>query len=448
MRPAVPAVALVALSFALGWAVFLKGGTWPDQWCISLLLIGFGACLFWLFAKRDLTSVRPLNVWMQWLLIALPAYIAITLIPLPSQILDILSPTRGALLHQLQPVIPSARSAPLSVRPPSTALALFTVLGYIAVFLTVREIAIRMRRRPWIGVTPIVLIAGFEAGLGILQSLATTSTTAAATGTYANRDHFAGLLEMALPLALLYGCAAFQEKTSGIRQTKCLAIACASWVTATLLFVAILYSFSRMGFIVALFELFLIAALSLRPRFTRSGSRLLIAAAAGSAIIMAAVLIVPDQLAGRFAALSSNADTSTEIRAAIWRETLPLISEFKLFGCGLGGFASVFLKHQATANVYTVEFAHNDYLQYLVELGIVGFSFLAAATALLARDLKAALLSRRRESNGFLLIACTTSLAGMALHSFVDFNTYIPANALVLAWIAGVASAASATAAE
>jgi hypothetical protein len=38
-------------------------------------------------------------------------------------------------------------------------------------------------------------------------------------------------------------------------------------------------------------------------------------------------------------------------------------------------------------------------------------------------------------------MACTGSFAAILLHSFVDFNLYIPANAMLLAWIAGIAAA-------
>jgi hypothetical protein len=43
--------------------------------------------------------------------------------------------------------------------------------------------------------------------------------------------------------------------------------------------------------------------------------------------------------------------------------------------------------------------------------------------------------------NRWLAIACIGSFAAIGLHSFVDFNLYIPANALLLAWISGVALA-------
>lgn len=442
MKTAIPAIALIVLSCALAWAVFFKGGVWPDQWAVSLALIGAAACLAAFCAKHEAGSARPLNAWLRWLLVLLPLYIGLTLIPLPNGVLDRISPGRGALLRQLQPVMPGAAFAPLSVNPAATVLALFTLIGYIVAFFAVREIALSLRR-PWLTALPLVCIGGCEAALGLVQQFA-NGTNSAAAGTYANRDHFAGLVEMVLPLALLSGCAAYAKKSHGAVQTKWLTVACILWSVAALLFAAILYSLSRMGFLVALFTFFLIPILVFGGRVRSSRSRWLIVAGAATAVVVACVLFTPDQLAGRFAALSSKESASTEIRTSIWSETLPLIGDFKLFGCGLGGFPSAFLKHQAIANGYAVEFAHNDYLQYLAELGIVGFLLIAAAIALLVRHLAIALRSSRSKSDRLFMIACAASLAGMALHSFVDFNTYIPANALTLAWIGGMASAISA----
>ncbi len=49
------------------------------------------------------------------------------------------------------------------------------------------------------------------------------------------------------------------------------------------------------------------------------------------------------------------------------------------------------------------------------------------------------MLGRARGPDRWLAIACMGSLAAIGLHSFVDFNLYIPANAMVLAWVAAVA---------
>jgi hypothetical protein len=40
-----------------------------------------------------------------------------------------------------------------------------------------------------------------------------------------------------------------------------------------------------------------------------------------------------------------------------------------------------------------------------------------------------------------LAIACAGSFTAILLHSFVDFNLYVPANSLLFAWIAGIGSA-------
>ncbi|HTU44720.1 MAG TPA: O-antigen ligase family protein [Bryobacteraceae bacterium] len=439
MKSPLAALALLGLSVALAWAVFFKGAVWPADWYVSLTLIGISSCVFWSLRRRESRPSR-LNVWLARLLAALPVYIALTLVPLPVRLLDALSPARAALLRSLQPVIPALHSAPLTVNPPATVLHLFSILGYIAAFLLVREIAFSFSASPWLPAVPLILIAAFEAALGMLQIFG-QSGAAFATGTYTNRDHFAGLLEMVLPFAFLAGLEAYRKKVQRRLQAKAAVLACLLWSAAILLFLAVVYSLSRMGFIVALLVLLLASAFSIGAAARSSRFRWLLAAGFCLTVILGSVFLTPDQLAGRFAAVSASQDSSTEIRAVIWRDTLPLISEYKVFGCGLGGFESAFAKHQAVANGYTVEFAHNDYLQYLAELGILGFSLLAAITILFARDALRPLFSTSDQNRRLPLLACISALAGMALHSFVDFNTYIPANALALAWIAGIASA-------
>jgi O-antigen ligase len=447
-----PAIALAGLSLALGWAVMVKGGVWPDDWCVSLIAIGVSSCGFWAvqWGERGGESPRhALKGWLGWLLAALLFYIIFTVIPLPVRLLAILSPSRAALLDNLHPVIPGLTAAPLSVNPPATLLHLFSIAGYIATFLLIREVASSFRSSPWIPALPLVLLAVFEAVVGLTQTLVAHSLPVA-TGTYTNRDHFAGFLEMVLPFTVLCGVATYRRKIRGAIQTKAAVLACSLWGAGALLFLAIVYSLSRMGFIVALFVVLLVTTFAFVSAPHRQHPRLprwFLAAGLGAAILIGCVLLSPDQLAGRFASVSSSAEPrasasgQSEIRSSLWRETLPLIAEYKLFGCGLGGFESAFLKHQAVANQFSVEFAHNDYLQYLAELGIVGFTLLAAIVAVLVSSVLRAFLLVTDQHRRLLSMACLTAFAAIALHSFVDFNTYIPANAMTLVWIAGIASA-------
>ena len=84
------------------------------------------------------------------------------------------------------------------------------------------------------------------------------------------------------------------------------------------------------------------------------------------------------------------------------------------------------------------DFAHNDYLQLFAELGLVGFSIGAALFGrIVHRALKAV---KQLGPEAYLpLLGCLGAMTAIGFHSLVDFNLYIPANATVLAWIAGVA---------
>jgi O-antigen ligase len=159
----------------------------------------------------------------------------------------------------------------------------------------------------------------------------------------------------------------------------------------------------------------------------------------GVLVLLSFVFLPPDQLIGRFAELGSSEGITANDRVLMWKETLHLIAAYPLFGCGLGGYESAFNKFNVTSPNSTVDYAHNDYLQSLAELGGVGFSILALLViAILAKAGRA--LSRHPRSDGrCLALACTSAMVAILIHSLVDFNLHIEANALLLAWISGMA---------
>ena len=125
-------------------------------------------------------------------------YIVGQLLPLPVFALRILSPERARLIAALDRVMPPVHFAPVSIAPWLTLPQLLRIAACTLVFLLVRDLIHRSARRPWLAVVPILLLAGLEAALGLIQSAAGAE---AANGTYINKNHFAGLLEMALPRA-------------------------------------------------------------------------------------------------------------------------------------------------------------------------------------------------------------------------------------------------------
>ncbi len=152
-------------------------------------------------------------------------------------------------------------------------------------------------------------------------------------------------------------------------------------------------------------------------------------------IVLGMLLLAPAQMILRFA------DISSEGRFNVWRDTLHLVAAYPIFGCGLGGYESAFEKFRTSSVDVLQIYAHNDYLQYLAELGIVGIFIASGFLALIGlRSVRARLLDRQPD-NRWLGLACAGSLAAIFIHSLADYNLYVVANASLLAWICGLVAA-------
>jgi O-antigen ligase len=311
--------------------------------------------------------------------------------------------------------------------------------GYLLVFLLVRDLAWRFRRSPWLPALPLLGIAACEAAFGLMQSYA-PGPDGGITGTYVNHNHFAGLLEMGLPFAVLYPVALLKRPRPHRASSAIAWKACGLLLVAAIIFIAILSSLSRMGFLAALTSLLVIASLALGAR-RRGWKRWLPIALVVVLTALAFIFLPSDPLIARYAQLAPADAISSDMRTGMWRDALGVIKAYPLFGCGLGAYESCFPRFQTVAPMFTIDFAHNDYLQYLAELGAP--AFLAALLFMLGmfrRAIRSA-MDEPSTDRRYVALACAGSFAAILLHSFVDFNLYIPANAMLLAWIAGIAAA-------
>ena len=420
------------LAGALGFAVLRHGGRALFDWNISLLVVAVCAISY-----RLTTPVSRLAPAMEklprTLALLVPAYFLFQLVPLPMFLVRILSPERARILDSLRAVMPPVTFAPLSVSPAVTFVYLFRIIGYLLVFLLIRELASRSRR-PWIVVIPLIVIAGLDAVLGLFQSAAGD----AVIGTYWNHSHFAGLLEMVFPLAIACAVTMLQGDRSiqGAGAGRTLA-AGAVLLSACLMLVAIVLSLSKGGFAACLGGLFFMAALAAVASIG-GWKRWLILGLLGVLFLLLFASIPTDQLATSLG--NSFSDKTGEGRVPIWRDSLHLLAAYPLTGSGLGTYETAFQKYQTVMLDYDIEFAHNDYLNFLTESGLLGFLILGGfVLTIFARTLRSG--SMRSDPNTrYLAWGCAGAIAAIGLHSFTDFNMYIPANALVLAWIFGIAA--------
>src|SRR5713226_3100362 len=247
-------------------------------------------------------------------------------------------------------------------------------------------------------------------------------------GPYVNRNHFAGFAELVLPLALV------PLVLGRVRRERWPIVG----LFAVLPIGALFLSASRGGIVSFAAEL---AVLALLIALRRTLGRHLLA---GGAVLLVAVLMVAwlgvGQILQRFSSLQSLEVTAGK-RASMRRDTWRIFLDHPFVGTGLGTLQIVYPPYETLYDGKIVNHAHNDYLEALAETGIAGGLCCAwFIGVLLAESLK-----RYRQFNnsfaGVLQLSGLVACSGFLVHSLVDFNLYIPANALLLFLMAHLATA-------
>ena len=236
---------------------------------------------------------------------------------------------------------------------------------------------------------------------------------------------------MTLPLAAMYGVTMLRAARHGRDAAGGLVRAAGGIALAGLMLAGLLTTLSRGGFAGFVASTLSVSALAI-SRDMPPRKRIGFAALFFSVALVAIFLLTPLTLLARLS------EHTTEGRATLWREGLGVIREFPLVGCGLGGFESAFLKFKASEGVFLIDYVHNDYLQYLAELGIAGFLFAGTLIGIVVK--RSVDIALDASELRWLGLACFGSLIAILVHSVVDFNLYVPANAAVLAWICGMAA--------
>lgn len=433
---------LMVLAGVLAYTTFQWGGVVRTGRYQYLLVLGLLAMLMSLGLSRDAWAPLPGRV-LQLTAVLLPSYVLLQVVPLPVAAVHVLSPARAEAMGALGPVGAKVSFASLSVFPAGTFQYFLLVCGYMVIFLLVRKLMRHFEDRRWLAIWPVLGLAALEAGLGLCQYVGGTGEQIR-WGTYANHNHYSGFLEMALPFAVMYPVAVLRRSHSRCHSSVTPALAASSvWALAVLIFAAIILSFSRMGFIATLSSLFLMGILVLgtaqmswiacsrRRRWAGIGM-------IAGLVLAGFVYLPPEKLIQRFAEFASTDGLTGEGRTDLWAEIIPLIKAYPVFGCGLGGYETAFSRFKISGVLVTDDFVHNDYLQLLAELGLVGFLIGGSlAFSVVRMALRGAAKSSDPEARYF-AVACAGALATIALHSSADFNLYIPANAMLLAWVAGM----------
>jgi O-antigen ligase len=301
-------------------------------------------------------------------------------------------------------------------------------------------------------------LATFEALYGLFQDLTGWQqifsyrkifNVEEATGTYINRNHFAGFLEMVLPFALglaHYYFSRGQHRVQRRRRQKRFTLprsdgqkALLCLLVASTFYVAIFLSRSRMGIIATLVSTLVIAVLLVVVgEARRVGFMSILGFLSATFLVSAWIGLQPVVL--RFEQMGGlhSAD-----RLGIWKNTLQLILRNLWTGTGGGTFGVAYTAVQEERLDAFISHAHNDYLQLSLELGVPGALLLFGSVAFLlfrlTRQLTTQALGHFQRS---VLLGSIGAITALLIHSITDFNLYIPANGATFCLILGMACSA------
>ena len=407
-----------AMSLALGWSIVVAAlaaslayvlRTEHDPWVASVLALN--AALLLLLLAGAVSLITLTSKW--WL--TLPGRFAyanvISLLSLPELAVHRLTlsldpfGTERALLA-LVPCMVIAASVPLLSR--RTLLQMF---GAVAVFVVFEA-----------------LTGLFQLGFGGASLLVVDyAGHNRASGTFVNKNHFATLLAMALPLLIFRAAGQFSFFTHRHDATT-LSNVC--WGAATAFVVAsLIASLSRAGVMAG--GVAALCAMGLCAFQQRTMSKRLILVIVGllSLALTLAAMTGLGQLIK--SATGSGAVDGLFGRAIMNQHTWTGIAAFFPLGAGLGSYSIAFQRFQTPKLTGFVEYAHNDYLQLLFEtgaLGVIVLLLLLMAALLAGRTLWQSRIEGERLSPA---LACYLGGLAFAIHAWFDFPSHIPAIAMM-----------------
>lgn len=384
----------------------------------------------------------PLLLFAAFLLLLL-----FQLSPLPPGMVASLSP-KTLEIRQWVLSIPgfpesSTNRSTLSLVPLATKVELYkwvTLGGFFFLLLSRRWDGSRVR----VCYGVILMVGLFESLYGIgeffsghrhVLTLEAQSWLSSVSGTFVNRNNFAGYLLMTIPtsMGLLYSRALFGSLRKGnLRHTlasldgKTVVIG----FSIVVMILALILSASRMGIASLLLSVGLVSLLFRNPR-RRSWISWRSLLVFFLALVWAAGLGL-DPVISRFFQTGED----LKLRWQFWEDTFRILKDYPLFGTGLGTFSQVFCMYRSMPLMGFASHAENDFLQLTSEVGLIGMAILSALFfVFLRRGISAiqAIPSGRPER--YMALGSLVGILALMLHSVVEKNIAVPANSFLFTFL-------------
>jgi len=422
-----------------------------NEWSIMLVeLAVFGMMIAYFLMGQKPQNNKFLSrslIWPKKLFMAFFIFLFVQILPLPAFLVKIFSPNVYSFRQAFSAGQPTPVLMSFSMIAHHTIRDGLELLAYVLLgFLIVKTVT--KQRQIYRILYVLVGMGVFQAFYGLFELYNKNPRLLfyekvhyldAVTGTFVNRNHLSGYLEMVIPLAIglilartdILSTATMKWKErllrlseKGAYQNMLLSIG------VVIMALGIVLSKSRSGvfLLVFTFILFLIFSVMFyrRGRLQQIWMRRFIWAVF-LVIILISLYVGIDATIERFALDR----ILQEGRPTVWGNTVGIISDFPLLGSGLGTFTSLYPAYEQVKMQVRYSHAHNDYLQYLSELGIVGMVLMLGGILFILVTCFLVWKERQRSEVKGLGLGGIIALVAILIHSITDFNMQIPANMLL-----------------
>jgi O-antigen ligase len=230
-------------------------------------------------------------------------------------------------------------------------------------------------------------------------------------GSYVNHNHYAGLIELLLPFALVL---AFSGSVRGAKRFLL-------GFAATLMAASVFLCQSRGGMLAVITETLFLAVFWMRKSSPKKSAVIFVSFCLITASFVA--WIAPQQVGSRMTNFQDPA------RWLIHRDSVRMFAAHPFLGSGFGTFPTAFPHYRVFYDGFFINHAHDDYLEILLETGLAGFGIAVWLIVILYREGFRNLRGPRLSAVALIRVAALADCTGLLAHSFTDFNLHIPANA-------------------
>lgn len=422
-------------------------GEWSVLVIQLVVLVMMGAYFFMKDRPAQNAALSRALKWPKYFFMALWILLIIQILPLPKFLVKLFSPNAVAFREAYSPGFSNTTFTSFSLIPAQSFQVALGLLPYFFLgFLIIKTV--RKRSQIIQIYTVLVAMGVFEAFYGLFELTNKNPKilfykkvfgTDVVTGTFVNRNHLSGYLEMIIPLGIgliiartnLFSLSGIKWKEKLMRLSeRGGAVNLFMSLGVMIMALAIFFSKSRSGIFLLFFTFILFFVLNIlhfrkfEAQKTWIRNFLLVSF---MVILLISVYLGVENSLMRFGL----ENIRSEVRPIFWSNTLRMSWDYPVVGIGLGNFSSLYPNFMQTGRLIKISHAHNDYLEILVELGAVGLILLAAGIFFMIGYIFLFWRQRRYPLVKGLALGGFVSLTCILIHSLTDFNLQIPANRLL-----------------